>query len=136
MSSVIIEINLDNDAFLDPVELARILHKAATHCEGTFVEDLTDLTLRDINGNRVGEMTFDIDQEDKPDPGVEQERDRISQFVRLMQFADIRSVLENACGIQTYDHESRGLLSAALVESVMDGDITTDDISSFFGGVY
>ena len=49
-----IEIKMDNAAFEDPGELARILRKMADHCDGrTFDEDHA-ITCRDSNGNTVG----------------------------------------------------------------------------------
>ena len=55
MSKVLVEIDLDNDAFADRNELVRILNKLADDVGKGF---MTEINIRDINGNKVG--TFKI----------------------------------------------------------------------------
>ena len=61
MSKVVIEIETDNAAFGDEpgVEVARILRDLATRIAEEHVADLPHgLRLRDLNGNTVGEVTW------------------------------------------------------------------------------
>jgi hypothetical protein len=53
---VTIKISLDNAAFEDPSELSRILNKLADRI-GNAVDQTeeTEISLFDVNGNRVGE---------------------------------------------------------------------------------
>lgn len=55
MTTFRILIDTDNDAFVEPGEIARILRVAAEWSEDALNSDLRDgLALRDINGNTVG----------------------------------------------------------------------------------
>lgn len=59
----IIKVNLDNSAFEDAagVELARILRKLAEDLETGFLPIGNEKSLRDSNGNRVGNIVFTVE---------------------------------------------------------------------------
>lgn len=54
---LVVEINLENDAVQDPLEVARILRESADRWEDMRLDDC--LILRDCNGNMVGLMAVD-----------------------------------------------------------------------------
>jgi len=58
LETVIIAVNLQNSAFSDCAgsEVARILRELADKIEYRHTELGNEITLRDINGNRVGNM--------------------------------------------------------------------------------
>lgn len=66
MTKFTVTITTDNAAFADDdlgPELARILRRLADTVAGCSRDDIDGYTLRDINGNRVGEADFYDDSE-------------------------------------------------------------------------
>ena len=64
MKKLIIEIETENAAFEDfpTMELARILHVVADRVECSVPERLNGCPIRDINGDKVGEIRIDKEQ--------------------------------------------------------------------------
>lgn len=49
-------IDCDNAAFEDCGEVARILRELAERVDGREAHDMDEIILRDVNGNRVGDV--------------------------------------------------------------------------------
>ena len=135
MSDLNIHIDLDNDAFSGDdcgPEIARILRALAKQIENVSRSDLEGHapTPRDINGNKVGSVDFNIDDEEaEPDWD---ERADVQNFVRNMSDEDLREALEELCGFQCYDHETRETWVDALVENIVDETTSVADIKDRF----
>jgi hypothetical protein len=129
MSSLKIELDLDNATFDDddlPGEVARILHNLADRISeqsrAYLAGNGSRMVARDLNGNKVGTAKFEIEA------GQE-----VLNFVRDMPDEDLRRALEELCGCQCYDHETRETWVDALVDNINDGTTSIEDIESHFG---
>lgn len=130
MSTFELKLDVDNAAFagddLGP-ELARILRNLADKLQEQNRKYLSGngnrLRVPDINGNCIGFAEFDIDEPDDDD---------IHDFVGDMRTEHIRTMLQEHCSIQCYDHETHDVLVDALVECITTGDVSIDDIKAHF----
>lgn len=138
MSNVVIDICIDNDAFVGGAcgsELGRILRNLADSVEYSDVFHMDDMPLIDINGNKVGSFEVFID-EIEIDHGREDREKEFWDFVNQMTREDLVSTLEAGCGVQCYDHENASMLRHALVQCLHDGDTDLESLRYFFGDKY
>lgn len=137
MSNMYIRIELDNDAFDDQCgsEIARILGEIARKVEGTSRADLEGLSItpRDINGNAVGTVDFEIDENDQDES--ERDRDAAAVVKRLKRY-EILKVLQVCTGIgfATDDDVPRQELASALIEHMVDHGMSEDDVMAIVRG--
>ena len=131
MSKLTITMRLDDDAFAGDncgPEVARILRGMAKRIEQTSRDDLEGHSYnpQDINGNLVGSCDFEIDEEEVEELCPNDVR----YALRFLRREEIVMALESV-SIQCYDHEPTDDLLQALINSVMDEDLTLDDALSF-----
>lgn len=133
MSSLNIDLTLDNDAFTDDAstEVARILRRLADTIEGA--NPLDTFTLRDINGNTVGQAVFSWTAEGGDEDG---DMRRAVAFVNRMSWADVKRALSDLCGIQLFAGETADTHRYALATQLAKDVITEDSICQHFGGKY
>lgn len=136
MSTLNINLNLDNDAFADDAsaEVARILRKLADTVEGAH--PLDTFTLRDINGNVAGQALFTWDEQVDETDAYERQLCRNLAFAKRLHYQDLKRVLQVMCGIEVFDGEKAPVLRYALANHMMDGTVTEEMICAAFDGKY
>lgn len=130
MSSVKIEFSIDNAAFEDMPQfgISDLLINLARDIRINGTLETMTKPLMDFNGNVIGSCVIDIDEVDEED----ENQNKVKDFVKKMSRAEVRTTLEEACGIQTYDHESDDILGYALVLSILSDDTTIENIVDRF----
>ena len=129
MGQFTITIDLGNAAFEGDelgAEVARIVREQLDDIEGSTRETLSQksLTLKDINGNDVGFLDFDIEpEEDETEIPAD-----LTDLLNYMSNEDILDILENMCGVQVYSSETFFCLSKLLVGEIKAGHVTQDQI--------
>lgn len=128
MSNLLLRVELDNDAFAhDLSDLARILREVADYVERCD-RDAVDgevLYLSDVNGNNVGDATFEIDSEVFSDTEAEREHQHelMCEYLDTLDHATKQALYREF--LQDGDWSStskRALLARRLVEYGHDVD--------------
>ena len=126
--------NLDNAAFAGEdlgLELARILRKLAQKFENMtraeFVNDDADGALKDINGNKVGRVSGNFEEEDN-----EQEiYDEVRKHTKRMSRGQIEEFVIDYCCVAVNDSDSEQALVDIIVEAIKAGDTKLEALEDF-----
>ena len=126
--------NLDNAAFAGEdlgLELARILRKLAQKFENMtraeFVNDDADGALKDINGNKVGRVSGNFEEEDN-----EQEiYDEVRKHTKWLSRGQIEEFVVDYCCVAVNDSDSEQALVDIIVEAIKAGDTKLEALEDF-----
>jgi len=137
MSSLVIQLDLDNDAFSGDdcgPEIARILEELARCIRYTSREDLEghEPVPRDSNGNRCGTVDFDIEEEVDPEEERRQKlRDEAEEAVDNLTRTQATMILKEYLEFDDTSDLLRHHLDNRIVGAILDGDISIDLVREF-----
>ena len=141
MSNLLIRIELDNDAFNGADcgnEISRILRELAGRMEWSTATGLADQTFtpRDFNGNVVGTVDFEIDDEDPDSDDAKRQqalRDAAWKYVSKQLSPDERRRALHALDSVVFPVTTNTELTGQLVELMLERDIATEDVDFLIG---
>lgn len=131
-----IELNhLDNAAFAGEdlgLELARILRTLAQKCENMtraeFVNDDIDGALRDINGNKVGRVSGNFEDDEDNEQEI---YDEVRKRTKWMSRGQIEEFVIDYCCVAVNDTDTERALVDVIVEAIKAGDTKLEALEDF-----
>ena len=137
MSQLRLEINLDNATFEGDelgIELSRILRAVSNRyydmSRQEIADDATEYKLKDINGNTVGSVWINIEDDDEnEDDELRPIYERI--LAQSPERAHLARFLEEHLGMGIYVTEAEGTLLEALAENIRDGSTDIEEFEAF-----
>jgi cell division ATPase FtsA len=134
MAKLTLEIDLDNDCFsaANTDNFAEAVRDVLTDLADRIGEQTraylagngSRMRVADVNGNTIGFANFiDLEAID---------RDDVESFVNQMETDDLRRSMD-LLDLQVYEYETRETWVDALVEAIINEDVTMEQIKERFG---
>ena len=113
---------------------AEALRRLANEIDGVRREDLYVKNVVAHDGAVVGLATFRFDSKVREAEEARIRRKYIEGQIDSLSTEVITLILDKACDVQSYSHEPRWARLNALVECIVRGHVTLEDIDYFING--